>query len=193
VSHNDGRSIFTVSSFHWADRIWRSRRGLVCPAGRRRPVRPRAAERLSEGPERTHRLPAWPRRPHSSPSCDQRDGDIVVEGRGGGVEATGAGLRDQREDVGDATDRMRDISHGDCVCGEEAHPAGARTRGIAAARQADLASFCHTKIVSMFCSIHFFFVTCLPSISAGRGLRNNEIVHARRSYMRSMRTRDQSS
>ena len=42
-----------------------------------------------------------------------------------GVEAAGAGLRDmnrdQRDDVGDATDHMRDISRGDCVCGEEAH------------------------------------------------------------------------
>ena len=64
-----------------------------------------------------------------------------------GVEAAGAGLRDmnrdQRDDVGDATDRMRDISR---VRGG-GPPAGVRTRGIAAARQADVASFCHTKIL----------------------------------------------
>ena len=51
--------------------------------------------------------------------------------------------RDQRDDVGDATDRMRDISR---VRGG-GPPAGVRTRGIAAARQADVASFCHTKIL----------------------------------------------
>jgi hypothetical protein len=48
-----------------------------------------------------------------------------VEGHEGGVEATGAGLhdmnRDQRDDVGNATDHMCDIRHGDCMCKEEAH------------------------------------------------------------------------